>query len=364
MACSSITTWYINTSGTLYGCGAGNVGQQGYGSTYDVAVFSERASNVKQVACSVQTTWYINTSGDLYGCGSDQNGQQGVGGTVSDVKTFAKVSSNVSKIICSEKVTWYIRANGDLYGCGEGIDGQQSSGSQNDVMIFSKRASNVEQVACCDYATWYIDNNGDLYGCGWCADGLQGNGNTSSNIYIFENKMQYLNSSGGNSSGGNSSGGNTGCVFYDTNILLADGTTKEAKDIQVGDTLQTYNEDTKEFEPNKVLLVHKNSKNDVIKVTFNDDSFIELTSGHPFLTQKGWASYDNSKTRKENLYNGAELYQLEIGDSCLCQDNTYKTIKAIEYENIGNVDVYDFTIEKAHTFIGEGIVLHNAMTSN
>ena len=150
-----------------------------------------------------------------------------------------------------------------------------------------------------------------------------------------------------------------GCVLYNTPILMADGIIKEAKDVKIGDILQTYNEDIKIFEPNKVLNVFKNRKDDIIKVSFEDDSYIELTSGHPFLTERGWASYDNAKTRKENLYNGAELYQLEVGDKCLTQDGTYLEITNIEYENLGIVDVYDYTIENAHTFIGGGKILHN-----
>lgn len=159
------------------------------------------------------------------------------------------------------------------------------------------------------------------------------------------------------------------CVLYNTSILMSDGTYKEIKDVNVGDILKTYNEDTKDYEDNQVLYVSKNSKDDIIKVTFEDDSYIELTTGHPFLTEKGWASYDNEKTRKENLYNRATLYQLEIGDKCLTQDGSYLQITNIEREDLGSVDVYDFTIENAHTFIAGGsssqnhhFVLHNAET--
>ena len=166
------------------------------------------------------------------------------------------------------------------------------------------------------------------------------------------------------SSGGSGSNGNVGCVLYNTDILLADNTTKQAKDIQIGDVLQTYNEDTQEFESNRVLAVLPNKKRDIIKVTFNDNTFVNLTSGHPFLTQKGWASYDNDKTVKEKLYEGAELYQLEVGDKCLTQDGTFKAINSIERDESELADVYDFTIENTHTFIGNNCVLHNATTGN
>lgn len=88
-ACSTYTTWYVTNSGELYGCGRGNYGQQGSGSTDNVTTFTKRADNVAQVACSTGTTWYLTKSSELYGCGQNDYGQQGNGSTDS-VRTFTK----------------------------------------------------------------------------------------------------------------------------------------------------------------------------------------------------------------------------------------------------------------------------------
>ena len=80
VSCSQDTTWYIDNNNNLYGCGRNNYGQQGSGtsgSSTNVAVFTKRASNVKTVSCSYYTTWYIDTSNNLYGCGYGDAGQQG-----------------------------------------------------------------------------------------------------------------------------------------------------------------------------------------------------------------------------------------------------------------------------------------------
>jgi len=42
-----------------------------------------------QVVCGIMVTWYLTTSGDLYGCGNNNYGQQGSGDTT-DVLTFTK----------------------------------------------------------------------------------------------------------------------------------------------------------------------------------------------------------------------------------------------------------------------------------
>uniref|UniRef100_UPI0025E8CD9B hypothetical protein n=1 Tax=uncultured Parasutterella sp. TaxID=1263098 RepID=UPI0025E8CD9B len=62
---------------------------QGNGSTDDVTTFTKRADNVAQVVCSEGTTWYLNKSGELYGCGKGDYGQQGNGST-GYVKVFTK----------------------------------------------------------------------------------------------------------------------------------------------------------------------------------------------------------------------------------------------------------------------------------
>ena len=182
VACSEETTWYITTSGDLYGCGQGEFGQQGNGSSGNsniIKTFTKRASNVAQVACSEETTWYIDTNGDLYGCGRNNKGQQGDGTTANFVTTFTKRASNVASVACSQYTTWYLTTSGDLYGCGEGSKYQQGSGSTTDVKTFTKRVSSIaSSVACSQNTTWYIDYNGNLYGCGAGGSGQQGRGST------------------------------------------------------------------------------------------------------------------------------------------------------------------------------------------
>ena len=390
VACGANSTRYINSSGDLYTCGYNGYGQQGINHSYNIVYYFNKAgSNVIQVIDTYDTLWYINSSGDLYGCGHNNIGQQGSGGT-SDIYLLSKRASNVTKMACSSGTTWYIDSNGDLYGCGAGGSGQQGNGSTSNVLTFENKMQYLGEeifirVSNSNGYNFNLTVNGSTYTVGGSLSipilaNKDYSATIAGNAYATNINSASITYSGGTQSvsitsplSSNSftfpastsditltvNTSYAGCVLYNTNILLAGGTTKQAKDISVGDILQTYNEDTKTFEPNKALEVIPNKKDDIIKVTFNDDSFIELTSGHPFLTQKGWASYDNDKTIKEKLYNGSELYKLEIGDSCLCQDNTFKTITSIEYENMGMVDVYDYTIENAHTFIGNNKVLHN-----
>ena len=215
------STWYITTSGDLYGCGYNGCGEQGSGNTSNVTTFTKRAENVSEFFWGFSNgnkgvSWYITTSGDLYGCGCGGSGQQGSGGT-SDVTTFTKRGENVKYFfVCKAgpNVTFFINNNGDLYGCGNNHYGQQGSGNTSNLTTFTKIAENVKSVnekyfgAEC-YSTWYLTNNGDLYGCGYNAQGQQGNGTSGTNVTTFtkrasnvknyclnENTMWYVTNDG------------------------------------------------------------------------------------------------------------------------------------------------------------------------
>ena len=92
VACSDNTTWYVTKSGELYGCGSGIYGQQGNGQSGSgriVNAFTKRADDAIQAICNSNVTWYVTKSGELYGCGEGDYGQQGNGST-DNVATFTK----------------------------------------------------------------------------------------------------------------------------------------------------------------------------------------------------------------------------------------------------------------------------------
>jgi len=156
-----------------------------------------------------------------------------------------------------------------------------------------------------------------------------------------------------------------GCVLYNTPILLSDGTFKEAQYICVGDEVVSYDIDNDISVINTITSVTTSFKDDIVKIRFEDDSYIEITSGHAILTNSGWASVNPNKTIKENIEN-PPLLKLKTGDLLKTYDNKYIAIKSIEYEKLGEVAVYDFAVNSIHNFIGgeSKIVLHNVTTGS
>lgn len=52
----------------------------------------------------------------------------------------------------------------------------------------------------------------------------------------------------------------------------------------------SYNEETKELEPNRIVSVRCTGRKNIIKLKFNAPLYIKTTANHPFLTLEGWKS--------------------------------------------------------------------------
>jgi hypothetical protein len=86
-----------------------------------------------------------------------------------------------------------------------------------------------------------------------------------------------------------------GCVAHDTEILLADGSTKPIEFIKVGTNIISYNTVTNDYELDQVCdnIVQTLDKK-WIKLWFSDDITLEVTEDHLiYTTNRGWVMADN-----------------------------------------------------------------------
>jgi intein/homing endonuclease len=145
------------------------------------------------------------------------------------------------------------------------------------------------------------------------------------------------------------------CVCEDTIVMMADGTTKAVQNITDGDILLTYDENNNKFDQKQVTNVNVGFKSDIIKIIFDNNVSIRVTSGHPILTIDGWASYNTNITNKKVLPSDS-LIQLKPGQLCPASDGSYLTIMEIIPEDVGETKVYDLALDGAHTFCGSNSV--------
>ena len=149
----------------------------------------------------------------------------------------------------------------------------------------------------------------------------------------------------------------SGCFAPNTKVLMADLTEKEIQYIKLGDMVMSYDEISQIFMPKKVTKIypHYNTPK-MVKIIFQDNIYIELTPGHPILSQFGWRSLDTLNSLFEH---GVIAKELQYNDIILGYNNNY-SIQLIQELNIGNnYTSYNLEVEDYHTFITNGIIAHN-----
>lgn len=91
------------------------------------------------------------------------------------------------------------------------------------------------------------------------------------------------------------------CVDEDALIFGPGGYSKKIKNVCVGDVIYTYNEKTREVEPNKVLEVKNNGKRETREVIQKNGCSVSVTSDHPILAIVDKVVSKREKTKLENL---------------------------------------------------------------
>ncbi len=133
--------------------------------------------------------------------------------------------------------------------------------------------------------------------------------------------------------------GGAGCFLAGTKITMADGSVKNIQDIVVGDEIATYDSSrTKKLIKAKVVETFQHVVPGYIVI--NDS--IKVTPEHRFFINDGWQM----------------IGQAKVGDFMLNESGDYVRIQSIEKVD-KTVAVFNFHIENYHTYLANGIYVHN-----
>ncbi|MCX6734460.1 MAG: polymorphic toxin-type HINT domain-containing protein, partial [Candidatus Peregrinibacteria bacterium] len=137
----------------------------------------------------------------------------------------------------------------------------------------------------------------------------------------------------------NDAGGKGGCFTGETQISMADGTTKAIKDIQKGDKILT-----KESEFSSRLIsaevTGKTIKHVSEYLVINEN--LEVTAEHVVFANGQWTKVAN----------------LKLGDSMVDKDGHLIKIASMR-RMVKPVDVYNIEIKNYHTYFANGFFVHN-----
>ena len=151
----------------------------------------------------------------------------------------------------------------------------------------------------------------------------------------------------------------TCCFDAGSQVLMADGTTKNIEEVKENDMVMSLNEDTGEFVSQKVknTLIRHNS-DDLVYVNLSNGQTIGMRAYHPLLTTEGYKSL-RPELAQTTMEVGESVDLLEVGDTLVGYGENV-TITSIEQRpEIENYDTYNLCIEGYHNYIVNGVVVHN-----
>lgn len=150
------------------------------------------------------------------------------------------------------------------------------------------------------------------------------------------------------------------CVSGDSLIAMADGTTKQIKDIVVGDKIMSYNFDTKQMEPTTVEALTKIHRTQIVHITFADGTMLKITPDHPMFSERGWICYDTEAGNAHYFEINLEEQGTQVGDMLLSLSLMFdKEIVDIEYFDNTDIDVYTLTAAGNHNYFVQSVLVHN-----
>ena len=120
--------------------------------------------------------------------------------------------------------------------------------------------------------------------------------------------------------------------------------TKPIEDIQIGDLVWAYDEDTNTTALQPVVDIMQNETDHTISL-YTETEVIETTATHPFYTQDGWK----------------DASELQTGDQIKTQNQENIEIKDTKF-NYEPQKVYNFTVGNFHTYFVGALawLVHNA----
>jgi hypothetical protein len=135
-----------------------------------------------------------------------------------------------------------------------------------------------------------------------------------------------------------------GCFIAGTKITLADGTSKNIEEVEVGEEVLTFNEEAQINATGKVGDLKKHEVNSVVRLTFDNSTVIVTTEKHPFyVVGEGWVPAGQLKELVNCLYTDGSLALLS-------------TVEKLEEKHT----VYNLlSVAPNHTFYAHGILVHN-----
>lgn len=151
--------------------------------------------------------------------------------------------------------------------------------------------------------------------------------------------------------------GGGGCFVAGTQITVFGNILKNIEDIRVNDMVLAYNEETKVFDYKRVRAIEMFRNNtQILHIELSNHTILKVTPSHPILTTDGWKSGDIYEALCQHH---VETTKISVGDVVIGQNGNSTIINIKEIYIESGINVFNLSVEDYHTYLAEGIVVHN-----
>lgn len=133
------------------------------------------------------------------------------------------------------------------------------------------------------------------------------------------------------------------CFVAGTKITLSDGSIKNIEDVEVSESVMTYNEESKINEEGTVGDLKQHEVSSVIRLTLDNENIIVTTAEHPFFVEGNWIK-------------ASELQPLDV---CLKVDGSESIISTVEVLDEAHTVYNLLSVSDNHNFYANDILVHN-----
>lgn len=148
------------------------------------------------------------------------------------------------------------------------------------------------------------------------------------------------------------------CFMPGTLISMTDGSVKAIENIEIGDLVVSYNEDSGELIENAVARIVNPFRKVIYEIITDDSTSIKLTADHPlYVDGKGWSAIDSEAA--SSAYK-IEVLKLEDGDILIGNSGNKRVSKISLLEGIESVTYsLGLTNSQYPSYFANGVLSHN-----
>jgi len=149
------------------------------------------------------------------------------------------------------------------------------------------------------------------------------------------------------------------CVTGDTRITTAGGKSFTMEELvrakAVGTEVLTYNDNRHRLEVGRITAIHLNGRRKVGALRLEDGSRLTCTPEHRVWTQKiRWVPAERAARGPITGKKGIKNCRVAV-----VRWGGVKWVHAVGWEDLGEEEVYDLTVSNGHSYVANGIIVHN-----